>query len=83
MDNVIGSYKEFIILEREALNEFESKVTLGIDFAPMTITGVKKGMNIDETLIDLKALCIRLDNRYIKDYKILRNETMTVIEIDV
>jgi len=27
MDNVIGSYKEFIILEREALNEFESKVT--------------------------------------------------------
>ncbi len=26
MDNVIGSYKEFIILEREALNEFESKV---------------------------------------------------------
>jgi hypothetical protein len=61
----------------------EDYFNLGIDFAPMTITGVKKGMNIDETLIDLKALCIRLDNRYIKDYKILRNETMTVIEIDV
>ncbi len=42
-----------------------------------------EGGEQDETLIDLKALCIRLDNRYIKDYKILRNETMTVIEIDV
>ena len=61
----------------------EDYFNLGIDFAPMHITGCKKGMNIDETLIDLKALCIRLDNRYIKDYKILRNETMTVIEIDV
>ena len=55
---------------------------LGIDFAPMTITGVKRGSNIDETLIDLKALCISLDNRYIKRYKIFRNETQTVIEVE-
>ncbi len=61
----------------------EDYFNIGIDFAPMHITGVKKGMNIDETLIDLKALCIKLDNRYIKDYKIFRNEGMTVIEIDV
>ena len=27
MDNVIGGYKEYIILEREALNEFEAKVS--------------------------------------------------------
>lgn len=55
---------------------------LGIDFAPMTITGVRKGMNIDETLIDLKKLGVSLDNRYIKNYKIFRNETYTVIEIE-
>lgn len=54
---------------------------LGIDFAPMTITGAKKGGN-DETLIDLRALCISLDNRYIKNYKIHKNETVTVIEIE-
>jgi hypothetical protein len=28
MDNVIGGYKEYVILERDALNEFESKVTV-------------------------------------------------------
>ena len=56
---------------------------LGIDFAPMTITGVKAGSNVDETLIDLKKLCISLDNRYIKEYKIFRNETETVIEVNV
>lgn len=55
---------------------------LGIDFAPMTITGVKQGSNVDETLIDLKVLCIHLDNRYIKSYKIFRNETQTVIEVE-
>jgi len=55
---------------------------LGIDFAPMTITGVRKGMNKDETLIDLRKLCISLDNRFLKSYKIHRNETTTVIEIE-
>jgi len=55
---------------------------LGIDFAPMTITGARKGSNVDETLIDLKKLCISLDNRYLKDYKIFRSETHTIIEIE-
>lgn len=54
---------------------------LGIDFAPMIITGVKKGSNVDETLIDLKELGIRLDNRYI-NYKIFRSETHTIIEVE-
>ncbi len=59
----------------------EDYFNLGIDFAPMTITGVKKGMNIDETLIDLKKLGVSLDNRYVS-YKIFRNERMTVIEVE-
>jgi hypothetical protein len=61
----------------------EDYFNIGIDFSPMTITGVKRGSNVDETLINLKQLCISLDNRYLKSYKILRNEGMTVIEIDV
>ena len=55
---------------------------LGIDFAPMHLTGCKKGINKDEVLIDLKKLCISLDNRYLKQYKIFRNETYTIIEIE-
>jgi hypothetical protein len=55
---------------------------LGIDFAPMIITGVKRGTNVEETLIDLKKLGVSLDNRYIT-YKIFRNETETVIEVNV
>ena len=54
---------------------------LGIDFAPMTITGARKG-GVDETLIDLKALCISLDNRYLKNYKIIRRGDKTIIELD-
>ncbi len=61
----------------------EDYFNIGIDFAPMHITGCKKGNNTDEVLIDLKKLCISLDNRYLKNYKIFRNESMTVIEIDV
>ena len=55
---------------------------LGIDFAPMHITGYRKGEKQEDVLIDLKKLCISLDNRYLKDYKIHRNETITVIEIE-
>lgn len=55
---------------------------LGIDFAPMYLTGCKKGVNKDEVLIDLKKLCISLDNRYLKQYKIFRNETHTIIEVE-
>lgn len=61
----------------------ENYFNLGIDFAPMHVTGVRKGNDKDDLLIDLKALCISLDNRYIKEYKIFRNETETVIEVNV
>jgi len=60
----------------------EDYFNLGIDFAPMVITGVKKGNDKEDVLIDLKALCISLDNRYLKNYKIHKNETVTVIEIE-
>ena len=55
---------------------------LGIDFAPMVVTGVRKGGNVDEILIDLKKLCISLDNRYLKGYRIFRSETHTIIEVE-
>ena len=55
---------------------------LGIDFAPMHITGYKKGSKQEDVLIDLKKLCISLDNRYLKNYKIFRSETHTVIEVE-
>ena len=55
---------------------------LGIDFAPMTVTGVRKGNNKDDILIDLKKLCISLDNRFLKSYKIFRHETHTIIEVE-
>jgi hypothetical protein len=55
---------------------------LGIDFAPMYITGYKKGEKQEDVLIDLRKLCISLDNRYLKDYKIFRHETYTIIEVE-
>lgn len=55
---------------------------LGIDFAPMHITGYRKGETKEDVLIDLKKLCISLDNRYLKDYKILKYETHTIIEVE-
>ena len=55
---------------------------LGIDFAPMHITGYKKRSQKEDILIDLKKLCISLDNRYLKDYKIFRHEMHTIIEVE-
>ena len=55
---------------------------LGIDFAPMYITGYKKGSKQEDVLIDLKKLGVGLDNRYVKNYKIFRSETHTVIEME-
>lgn len=54
---------------------------LGIDFAPQHLTGYKGGSQSEDVLIDLRKLCIRLDNRYLKEYKIFRHETHTIIEI--
>jgi dCTP deaminase len=41
---------------------------LGIDFAPMAITGTHIVTNQEHILISLRAYCITLDNRYIKEY---------------
>ena len=53
---------------------------IGIDFGPQCIIGTNKRTNKDITLIRLSK-GIRLDNRYIKDYKIvcLNNETQITI----
>ena len=54
---------------------------IGIDFMPQSIIGTNRITNRDETLIRLSK-GIRLDNRYIKDYKIvcLNNETIITIQ---
>lgn len=53
---------------------------IGIDFGPQCIVGTNKRTNKDIILIRLSK-GIRLDNRYIKDYKIvcLNNETQITI----
>jgi hypothetical protein len=53
---------------------------IGIDFGPQCIVGTNKRTNKDIILIRLNK-GIRLDNRYIKDYKIvcLNNETQITI----
>ena len=56
---------------------------IGIDFAPQTITGVIRGENVDKTIIDLKKYCLSLDNRYLKEYKIIKKEDKTIIQITV
>ena len=54
---------------------------IGIDFMPQCIIGTHRITNRDETLIRLSK-GIRLDNRYIKDYKVvcLNNETIITIQ---
>lgn len=54
---------------------------IGIDFAPQTITGVMSGENIDKLIINLKKYSLSLDNRYIKNYKIIKEKNRTIIEI--
>lgn len=56
---------------------------VGIDFAPQTITGVIKGENVDKTIIDLKKYCLSLDNRYLKNYKIIKEKDKTIIRVTV
>ena len=56
---------------------------IGIDFGPQTITGVIKGENFDKTIIDLKKYCLSLDNRYLKNYQIIKDEDKTIIKITV
>jgi hypothetical protein len=53
---------------------------IGIDFGPQCIVGTNKRTNKDIILIRLSK-GIRLDNRYIKDYKIVCLNNETIIEI--
>jgi len=69
-----------IILPEPIGDEWQN---IGIDFAPQAITGNIKGENIDKPIIDLKKYAIYLDNRYLKDYKIIKEETKTILKLIV
>jgi hypothetical protein len=69
-----------IILPEPIGDEWQN---IGIDFAPQTITGYLKGENIDKTIISLKKYAMSLDNRYLKDYKIIKEIDKTIIQITV
>jgi hypothetical protein len=56
---------------------------IGIDFAPQSITGNIKGENIDKPIINLKKYAISLDNRYLKEYKIIKEKSQTIIKLKV
>lgn len=69
-----------IILPETIGDEWQN---IGIDFEPQSITGNIKGENIDKTIINLKKYAIYLDNRYLKDYKIIKEETKTILKLVV
>ena len=54
---------------------------VGIDFWLQHITATNKVTNRDEVIINLKAMGIQLDNRLIKDYKIVKEKSYTIIKI--
>jgi hypothetical protein len=56
---------------------------IGIDFEPQLITGVINGENIDRPIINLKKYAIFLDNRYLKNYNIIKEKNQTIINIFV
>ena len=69
-----------IILPESIGDEWQN---IGIDFAPQAITGNVKGENVDKTIISLKKYAMYLDNRYLKDYKIIKEETKTILNLIV
>ena len=69
-----------IILPEIIGNEWQN---IGIDFEPQSITGNIKGENIDKQIINLKKYAISLDNRYLKEYTIIKEETQTIIKLKV
>jgi hypothetical protein len=69
-----------IILPEPIGDEWQN---IGIDFAPQAITGNVKGENVDKTIISLKKYAMYLDNRYLKDYKIIKEETKTILNLIV
>ena len=56
---------------------------IGIDFEPQSITGNIKGENIDKPIINLKKYAISLDNRYLKEYTIIKEKSQTIIKLKV
>ena len=69
-----------IILPEPIGDEWQN---IGIDFAPQAITGNVRGENVDKTIISLKKYAMSLDNRYLKDYKIIKEETKTILKLIV
>ena len=69
-----------IILPEPIGDEWQN---IGIDFAPQAITGNVKGENVEKTIISLKKYAMSLDNRYLKDYKIIKEIDKTIIQITV
>ena len=50
----------------------------GIDFWTQQITATNKVINKDEVIVNLKGLGLRLDNKIIKNYNIVKQDSMKV-----
>jgi hypothetical protein len=69
-----------IILPESIGDEWQN---IGIDFAPQAITGNVRGENIDKTIISLKKYAMSLDNRYVKQYQIIKEKNQTIVQVTV
>ena len=69
-----------IILPEPIGDEWQN---IGIDFAPQAITGNVRGENVDRTIISLKKYAMSLDNRYVKQYQIIKEKNQTIVQVTV
>ena len=69
-----------IILPEPIGDEWQN---IGIDFAPQAITGNVRGEKGDRTIISLKKYAISLDNRYVKQYQIIKEKNQTIVQVTV
>jgi len=69
-----------IILPEPIGDEWQN---IGIDFAPQAITGNVRGENVDKTIISLKKYAMSLDNRYVKQYQIIKEKNQTIVQVTV
>jgi len=69
-----------IILPEPIGDEWQN---IGIDFAPQAITGNIRGENVDKTIISLKKYAMSLDNRYVKQYQIIKEKNQTIVQVTV
>jgi hypothetical protein len=69
-----------IILPEPIGDEWQN---IGIDFAPQAITGNVRGENVDKTIISLKKYAMFLDNRYVKQYQIIKEKNQTIVQVTV